>query len=64
MEHNIVLISQGYFLFYIVTNLYLIYRYISTVGKNFDFSEIAFLLVFGYMLITFIGIKELEESWK
>lgn len=64
MEHNIVLISQGYFLFYIVTNLYLIYRYISTVGKNFDFSEIAFLLVFGYMLITFIGIKELEENWK
>jgi hypothetical protein len=47
-----------------VTNLYLIYRYISTVGKNFDLSEIAFLLVFGYMLITFIGIKELEESWK
>ena len=64
MEHNIVLISQGYFLFYIVTNLYLIYRYISTVGKNFDLSEIAFLLVFGYMLMTFAGLKEIEENWK
>ena len=64
MEQNIMLMAQGYFSFYMVTNLYLIYRYISIVGKNFDFSEIAFLLVFGYMLITFIGIKELEESWK
>jgi hypothetical protein len=64
MEHNIALTFQGYFLFYLVTNLYLIYRYISIVGKNFDFSEIAFLLVFGYMLMTFIGIKELEENWK
>lgn len=64
MEQNIMLMAQGYFLFYMVTNLYLIYRYISIVGKNFDFSEITFLLVFGYMLITFIGIKELEENWK
>ena len=64
MEQNIMLMAQGYFLYYMVTNLYLIYRYIRLVGKNYDMSEILFLLVFGFMLITFIGTQELEENWK
>ena len=63
MEQIILISAQAYILYYIATNIYLVFLYIGNTN-DFKWEDVAWLLVFGFLLITFIGISELEKDWR
>ena len=63
MEYVICTALRGYILFYITFNLYLIFKYIK-VTEKVNLSEVVWLLFFGFMIVTYIGIEELNNDWE
>lgn len=63
MEQIILISVQAYFLYYIATNVYLVLSYIRNADE-FRWEEVAWLLVFGFVLTVFLGIEELRNNWR
>lgn len=63
MEQVILISAQAYIFYYVAVNVYLVLSYTKNTNK-FRWEDVAWLLVFGFMIITFLGINELKREWE
>lgn len=63
MEHDIIIVIRTLTSFYVLFNCGLIFFYAKTV-KEIKFSEITWLMFFGFLVLIFLGLNFVKNEWE